>query len=115
MKKYQEWLNETYGPATTPLFQQVSAAIQRDQGGQMSGSQTFSSDYFKKIGFNVPQLLQAGIVQPAPGGNYQLNKDLASTQGRLGTAPPPPAVPQKPVPIQTKMQNWLAQQRRGMS
>lgn len=91
---FKDWMiSEGFGPNTTGLYQQFSQALAKNWGGTPSPQMSVDSGLIQKLGFDAPTLLQAGVLQQAPGGNYRINPDLASTGGKLGSAPPPPAAP----------------------
>jgi hypothetical protein len=95
------------------LFAKFKQALTQYWGGE-PGGMTLTGELVNKLGFDVPTLTRAKILQAAPGGNYQLNADLASTGGRQPQMqtppqkapykgpPPPPAVPNRRGPQSSK-------------
>ena len=100
IKDFKQWLME-YNQQTTDLYQSFSQALDKFYNGKVTGNPPLSliitSEVVSKLGFDFSELMRAGVIERSPEGNYQLNKDLASTNGKLGKAPPVPYVPGSPV------------------
>lgn len=106
MGQFKDWI-ENLNPNSTDLFTQFKAAMDRQFGGDASIETIMTDEYIRKLGFDVTTLLKNSVIQNYSGGNYVLNKDLASTNGKLGPIPPPPPA----LPMNVRMARWIQRNR----
>lgn len=86
-----------YNDETEGLYRAFAKALDLHYNGFLTGNPptnlSFTDGLIRKLGFNFSELKSAGVIVRSSVGNYELNKDLVATKGKLGTPPP---VPKKP-------------------
>ena len=96
MNKFKQWL-ESYNNRTELLYKNFSIALDKWFNGKQTGNipinMSFTSELVDKLGFNFSDLRGSGVIVKSDIGNWQLNKDLVATNGKLGTPPPIPSNP----------------------
>lgn len=91
-------IEEFYTPDTTANYQNFKTALDKNWGGEFPKDGIFTSELAARLGFSVPELLKNKIIQRSAHGNYELNKDLAATGGKISRfGSPPPPKPIKPM------------------
>ena len=88
---------EHFAPETTSDYQKTKQTLDQYWGGEYPAGGIFTSELIARLGLNFSDLMKKRIIQQSQHGNYELNKDLTSTNGVLGKAPPPPAKPIKKI------------------
>jgi hypothetical protein len=114
MRSFAEYClwREGVGPDAATLYQTLAAKIQQKTGGPPGG--TYTGTFFNSLGFDVPTLFKANVIQRGPEGNFQLNQAMQGMTARrpqpaapqqpsmfskmqtMPSPPPPPPVPQRP-------------------
>lgn len=87
-----------YNPESGNLYQSTKQALDKHWGGKFPQEGIFTSELLSRLGLNISNLLKNNVIVPSPSGNYQLNKDLAATNGVMKKFEiPPPVMQKKPI------------------